>query len=161
MSSMMRLLFAVWGSVVALTVLGLLLIVSSQTLDRYVTVWHDSPEEYVKIGLTWLCFLGFALALKDGTEIRVDLADRFLPATARRWIYAAFDVALLALIGVVVIKSWTVFLISGDQLITGTDLTAAWPAGAMLVAFVLMFFVIAWRLVRRVRGDEATGSHHF
>jgi TRAP-type C4-dicarboxylate transport system permease small subunit len=161
MSSMMRLLVAVWGSVVALTVLGLLLIVSSQTLDRYVTVWHDSPEEYVKIGLTWLCFLGFALALKDGTEIRVDLADRFLPATARRWIYGVFDVALLALIGVVVIKSWTVFLISGDQLITGTDLTAAWPAGAMLIAFVLMFFVIAWRLVRRVRGEVVTGSHHF
>lgn len=161
MSSVMRLLTAVWGSVVALTVLGLLLLVSSQTLDRYVTVWHDSPEEYVKIGLTWLCFLGFALALKDGTEIRVDLADRFLPATARRWIYGVFDVALLALIGVVVVKSWTVFWISGDQLITGTDLTAAWPAGAMLIAFVLMFFVIAWRLVRRVRGDEVTGSHHF
>jgi TRAP-type C4-dicarboxylate transport system permease small subunit len=161
MSSVMRLLTAVWGSVVALTVLGLLLLVSSQTLDRYVTVWHDSPEEYVKIGLTWLCFLGFALALKDGTEIRVDLADRFLPATARRWIYGVFDVALLALIGVVVVKSWTVFLISGDQLITGTDLTAAWPAGAMLIAFVLMFFVIAWRLIRRVRGEVVTGSHHF
>lgn len=161
MSSMMRLLAAVWGSVVALVVLGLLVIVASQTLDRYITIWHDSPEEYVKIGLTWLCFLGFALALKDGTEIRVDLADRFLPATARRWIYGVFDVALLALIGVVVVKSWTVFLISGDQLITGTDLTAAWPAGAMLIAFVLMFFVIAWRLVRRIRGEEVTGSHHF
>ncbi len=161
MSSLMRLLFAVWGGVVALVVLALLLLVSSQTLDRYITVWHDSPEEYVKIGLTWLCFLGFALALKDGTEIRVDLADRFLPATARRWIYGVFDVALLALIGVVVVKSWTVFLISGDQLITGTDLTAAWPAGAMFIAFVLMFFVIAWRLVRRIRGEEVTGSHHF
>ena len=161
MSSMLRLLTVVWAGIVALVVLGLLLIVSSQTVDRFFTLWRDSPEEYVKIGLTWLCFLGFALALKDGTEIRVDLADRFLPATARRWIYGAFDVALLALIGVVVVKSWTVFLISGDQLITGTDLTAAWPAGAMLVAFVLMFFVIAWRLVRRIRGEEVTGSHHF
>ena len=139
MSSLKRLLIEVWGSIVALVVLGLLIIVSSQTVDRFFTLWTDSPEEYVKIGLTWLCFLGFALALKDGTEIRVDLADRFLPVTARRWIYGGFDVALLALIGVVVIKSWTVFLISGNQLITGTDLTAAWPAGAMLIAFVLMF----------------------
>lgn len=161
MSKMMRLLVSAWGSVVALVVLGLLLLVASQTLDRYITVWHDSPEEYVKIGLTWLCFLGFALALRDGTEIRVDLADRFLPANARRWIYGVFDVALLVLIGVVIVKSWTVFLISGDQLITGTDLTAAWPASAMFVAFVLMFFVIAWRLVRRVRGEEVTGSHQF
>ncbi len=158
---MKRLLIAIWAGVVALVVLGLLLIVSSQTVDRFVTVWRDSPEEYVKIGLTWLCFLGFALALKDGTEIRVDLADRLLPAAARRWIYAAFDLALLVLIGVVVVKSWTVFSVSGDQLITGTDLTAAWPAAAMLIAFVLMFFVIAHRLVRRVRGDEVTGSHHF
>jgi len=161
MPSVKRLLNAVWESIVALVVLGLLIIVSSQTLDRFFTLWTDSPEEYVKIGLAWLCFLGFALALKDGTEIRVDLADRFLPVTARRWIYGGFDVALLALIGVVVIKSWTLFLIGGDQLITGTDLTAAWPTGAMLIAFVLMFFVIAWRLVRRVRGEEVTGSHHF
>lgn len=158
---MNRLLTAVWSGVVALVVLGLLIVVFSQTVDRFVTLWTDSPEEYVKIGLTWLCFLGFALALKDGTEIRVDLADRFLPATARRWIYGAFDIALLVLIGVLVIKSWTVFLVSGDQLITGTDLTAAWPAAAVLIAFVLMFFVIAWRLVRRVRGEEVTGTHHF
>ncbi len=161
MSSVKRLLNAVWESIVALVVLGLLIIVSLQTVDRFFTLWTDSPEEYVKIGLTWLCFLGFALALKDGTEIRVDLADRFLPVTARRWIYGGVDVALLALIGVVVIKSWTLFLIGGDQLITGTDLTAAWPTGAMLIAFVLMFFVIARRLIRRVRGEEVTGSHYF
>jgi TRAP-type C4-dicarboxylate transport system permease small subunit len=156
-----RLLNAVWSGAVALTVLGLLVVVFSQTVDRFVSLWTDSPEEYVKIGLAWLCFLGFALALKEGTEIRVDLADRFLPAAARRWIYGAFDLALLILMGILVVKSWKVFLISGDQLITGTDLTAAWPAGAVLIAFVLMFFVIAWRLVRRVRGEEVTGSHHF
>jgi TRAP-type C4-dicarboxylate transport system permease small subunit len=161
MFSMNRLLTAVWAGVVALVVLGLLIVVFSQTVDRFVTLWTDSPEEYVKIGLAWLCFLGFALALKDGTEIRVDLADRFLPTTARRWIYGVFDIALLFLIGVLVIKSWTMFRISGDQLITGTDLTAAWPAAAVLIAFFLMFFVIAWRLVRRARGEEVTGTHHF
>jgi TRAP-type C4-dicarboxylate transport system permease small subunit len=158
---MQRLLNTMWAGVVATVVFALLLIVASQTLDRFVTLWNDSPEEYIKIGLCWLCFLGFALALKDGTEIRVDLADRILPAAARRWIYGLFDVALLVLIAVVILKSWTVFLISQDQLITGTDLTAAWPAGAMLVAFVLMFFVIAWRLLRRLRGEVVTGTHHF
>lgn len=158
---MQRLLNTVWVGVVAGVVLALLLMVASQTLDRFVTIWSDSPEEYVKIGLCWLCFLGFALALKDGTEIRVDLADRILPATARRWIYGLFDVALMVLIAVVTLKSWTVFLISQDQLITGTDLTAAWPAGAMLVAFVLMFFVIARRLLRRLRGEVVTGTHQF
>ncbi len=158
---MKRLFNTVWVGVVAAVVFGLLIVVASQTLDRFVSIWSDSPEEYIKIGLCWLCFLGFALALKDGTEIRVDLADRILPATARRWIYGVFDVALLVLIAVVVAKSWTVFLISQDQLITGTDLTAAWPAGAMFVAFVLMFFAIAWRLLRRLRGEEITGAHHF
>ncbi len=158
---MNRLLNAVWFGVVALVMFALLIIVASQTLDRFVTLWSDSPEEYVKIGLSWLCFLGFALALKDGTEIRVDLADRILSVAARRWIYGLFDIALLVLIAVVITKSWTVFLISQDQLITGTDLTAAWPAGAMFVAFVLMFFVIAWRLIRRLCGEIVTGAHHF
>jgi TRAP-type C4-dicarboxylate transport system permease small subunit len=156
-----RLINGAWAGMVALVVLVLLIVVASQTLDRFVPIWHDSPEEYVKIGLTWLCFLGFALALKDGTEIRVDLADRFLPTTARRWIYGLFDVALLALIAVVVIKGWAVFKASSDQLVTGTDLTAAWLAGPMIVAFVLMFFIIAWRLARRLRGEEIKGTHHF
>ena len=158
---MMRAFVSVWSGVVALVVLLLLIIVASQTVDRYVTLWQDSPEEWVKIGLAWLCFLGFALALKDGTEIRVDLADRILPAVARRWIYGVFDVALLVLIGVVIWKSWINYQASAAQLITGTDVTAAWPAGAMLAAFVLMFFVILWRLIRRLRGEEVTGSHHF
>ena len=61
----------------------------------------------------------------------------------------------------VITKSVTVYLISLDQLITGTDLTAGWPAGAMLVAFILMFFVIVWRLIRRVRGEVISGAHHF
>ena len=135
---MLRLFNSVWSGIISLVVFALLIIVASQTLDRFVSFWNDSPEEYVKIGLTWLCFLGFALALKDGTEIRVDLADRILPDKARRWIYGVFDLGLLVLIGVVIVKSWTVFLVSGDQLLTGTDLTAAWPAGAMFVAFILM-----------------------
>ena len=84
-----------WEGVIAVVVFALLVLVASQTLDRFVSLWTDSPEEYVKIGLCWLCFLGFALALKDGTEIRVDLADRILSVTARRWIYGLFDVALL------------------------------------------------------------------
>lgn len=157
----MRAFVTLWSGIIALVVLGLVLVVASQTVDRFVTLWQDSPEEWVKIGLCWLCFLGFALALKDGTEIRVDLADRILPASVRRWIYGVFDVALLALIGVVTWKSWILFLASSNQLITGTDLTAAWPAGAMLAAFALMFFVIGWRLIRRLRGEEVTGSHHF
>jgi TRAP-type C4-dicarboxylate transport system permease small subunit len=156
-----RLFNTAWVGVVAAVVFALLVVVASQTVDRFVSVWSDSPEEYVKIGLCWLCFLGFALALKDGTEIRVDLADRILPAEVRRWIYGAFDIALLMLIAVVVTRSWTVFLISQDQVITGTDLSVAWPAGAMLVGFILMFFVIAWRLLRRVRGEVITGAHHF
>lgn len=158
---MQRWLNTLWAGVVSLVVLGLLIVVATQTLDRFVTIWSDSPEEWVKIGLCWLCFIGFALALKDGTEIRVDLADRILPATARRWIYGVFDAALLVLISVVTYKSWVVFVVSGDQLITGTDVTAAWPAVAMFVAFVLMFFIIARRLIRRLRGEEVTGTHHF
>lgn len=157
----MRALVAVWSGIIALVILGLVMVVSSQTLDRFVTLWQDSPEEWVKIGLCWLCFLGFALALKDGTEIRVDLADRILPSVVRRWIYGLFDAALLVLIGVVTWKSWILFDVSGSQLITGTDITAAWPTGAMLAAFVLMFFVIGWRLIRRLRGEEIVGSHHF
>jgi TRAP-type C4-dicarboxylate transport system permease small subunit len=139
-----------WTWAVALIVGGLLVVVASQVIDRhFIDLWRDSPEEYVKIGLIWLTFIGFALAMKSGTEIRVDLIDHFVPAKVRAVLYGAFDLVLLALIGIVIWKSWQVLVVSRDQVILGTDFSVAWPVAGMLGGLVLMFIVVVVRLVRR------------
>ena len=102
-----RLAVGVWRSH---CLAALLVVVVSQVMDRhFIDLWSDSPEEYVKIGMIWLTFIGFALAMKEGTEIRVDLADHVLPVKARAVLYGVFDIVLLVLIGIVIWKSYLVW----------------------------------------------------
>lgn len=160
MARLIRAIDLVWGWVVALIVGGLLVVVASQVIDRhFLDLWSDSPEEYVKIGLIWLTFVGFALAMRFGTEIRVDLADHFLPRKVRAVLYGAFDAVLLALVGIVIWKSWMLLVISRDQVILGTDFSVAWPVAGMFAGLILMFVVVVIRLVRRFMRDPGVDSH--
>src|SRR5512138_1453307 len=146
MRALMKLIDTVWDWAIALIVGGLLLVVTSQIVDRhFLDLWSDSPEEYVKIGLVWLTFIGFALAMRHGTEIRVDLADHFLPLRVRHWIYGIFDVLLLAVIGVVAWKAWQSIGIGQMQVILGTDFSVAVPTWGMFAGIALMLVVVAGR----------------
>jgi TRAP-type C4-dicarboxylate transport system permease small subunit len=149
-----------WDWAIALIVAGLLVVVASQIVDRhFVDLWTASPEEYVKIGLVWLTFLGFALAMRQGTEIRVDLVDHFLPLSVRHWIYGLFDVVLLMVIGVVVWKSWQSIGVAESQVILGTDFSVAVPTWGMFVGVLLMWIVVAVRLVRRLAHRRGVDEH--
>ena len=155
-----RALTVAWQWTIALLVGGLLIVVVSQVIDRhFIDLWRDSPEEYVKIGLIWLTFVGFALAMRQGTEIRVDLADHFLSAKARAVLYGSFDVLLLVLIGIVIWKSWQVLVVSRDQVILGTDYSVAVPVYGMLFGLILMFFAVVVRLVRRFLRESSVDVH--
>ena len=111
------------------------------------------------IGLIWLTFIGFALAMREGTEIRVDLADHYLPLQVRQWIYGSFDVLLLVVIGIVVWKSWQSIGIGQMQVILGTSFSVAVPTWGMLIGVVLMFVVVAVRLARRVANRPGVDEH--
>lgn len=150
----------VWRWTLALIVAALLVVVVSQVLDRrFIDMWSDSPEEYVKIGLIWLTFIGFALAMREGTEIRVDLADHFLPRKARAILYGMFDAVLLVLIGIVVWKSYVVWKVSLDQVILGTDFSVATPVAGMLIGLSLMFVAVLARLIRRFLPQPEVDEH--
>jgi len=154
-----RALTLAWQWTIALLVGGLLVVVVSQVIDRhFIDLWRDSPEEYVKIGLIWLTFVGFALAMRQGTEIRVDLADHFLPARARAVLYGSFDVLLLVLIAIVIWKSWQVLVVSRDQVILGTDFSVAVPVYGMFFGLILMFFAVVVRLIRRFLREPSTDT---
>jgi len=155
-----RALTLAWQWTIALLVGGLLLVVVSQVIDRhFIDLWRDSPEEYVKIGLIWLTFIGFALAMRQGTEIRVELGDPFLSAKARAVLYGNFDVLLLVLIGIVIWKSWQVLVVSRDQVILGTDYSVAVPVYGMFFGLILMFFAVVVRLVRRFWRESSVDVH--
>lgn len=72
-----------------------LLVITAQIVWRY--VFNDSltwTEELARYLFVWITFVGAALAIRDGTHIRMALVIDRLPAQLRRWL----DVAQLVLV---------------------------------------------------------------
>jgi TRAP-type transport system small permease protein len=140
---------------VAALVVTLVAIVTAQLIDRHlIDIPIHAPDQYARVGLVWLTFLGFALAVRGNVAVRVDLVDHWLPAPARRWIGIASDAMLLLMTSVLLYKGWDVVLISSTQLILGTPFTAGLPAAALLAGCALMLLFVAVRIVARWRGQE-------
>jgi TRAP-type C4-dicarboxylate transport system permease small subunit len=147
-------------ALVALLVLGLLLIVASQLVDRhFVTLPMAAPDAYARVMLVWLTFLGFALAVKGGLNIRVDLIDAHLPRALRRALAYAFDLVMLGLTVIIGWHGWRLVEIGADQERLGTILSEAWPAAALLLSCILLVAFLALRIALRALGREVATQH--
>ena len=140
---------------VAGLVVGLVAIVTSQLVDRhFIDIPIQAPDQYARIGLVWLTFLGFALAIRGNVAVRVDIVDHFLPRAARRWVGIVSDLILLVLLCMLAIKGWAVYEVGAGQLILGTPFTAGLPNAALVVGVALMILYVGLRVVERLRGHE-------
>lgn len=140
---------------VALIMLALVGIVALQFIDRYVIdVPIMAPDQFVRVGLIWLTFLGFATAIRAGANVRVDILEKFLPPDIQRWLENAFDAMLLFLLVILILKGWRVVEIGFGTVLLGTPLSTSVPAAALVVGFVLTFLFVALRLVGRLVGSS-------
>lgn len=137
---------------VVLILAALVVVVASQFVDRYLTpIWGGVPaDEYVKVGLIWLTFLGFGIAIRAGVAVRVDLVDHLLPPKLRHGIETLIDVVLLAVLAIVLWKGVRLYTISTGQLILGTDMTVAVPTLGMLLGLGLTALAVVERSLRRL-----------
>jgi TRAP-type C4-dicarboxylate transport system permease small subunit len=96
--------------------------------------------------------------MRHGTDIRVDLADHFLPRKLLLVVNTIFDGLLLVLIGILCVKTAQLWDVSRDQAIIGTSVSVALPTAGLLIGLVLMWLVVVLRLVRRImrRGNVDT-----
>ena len=147
---------------IAALMLGLLGIVVAMFVDRhFITLPMAAPDQYARIALVWICFIGFALAVRAGVSIRVDMIDARLPVFWRNVLAGCFDVILLILVALLAVKTWPVVQIGLDQLLLGTDIPAAVPSASLLVCCALLLIFLVLRIVRRIRGETfVPQSHH-
>ena len=151
----MRWLDRILAWFVAALVVGLVVIVTSQLVDRhFIDVPIQAPDQFARLGLVWLTFMGFALAVRGNVAVRVDIIDHWLPRAARRWLGIASDLMLLLMLVVLVIKGWAVVVVGAGQLILGTPYTAALPNAALVVGAALTILFVTLRLIARCRGIE-------
>lgn len=138
---------------VGLLIACLFLLVASQVVDRHlVRIWFaDSPEEYVKVGIVWLTFIGLAAALADGETVRVEIVRNALKPALRRIVDILFDLMVLAVIGVTLWHGWRVFQVGHYQQILGTGFTLAVPVAGLMLGFAACALVLAHRVLRLMR----------
>lgn len=140
---------------IAALVAGLLLIVASTFIDRhFVTLPMAAPDAYARVMLVWLTFIGFALAVKGGLNIRVDLIDARLPAKLRRVLDYLFDLVMLGLTVILGVNGWRLVVIGQDQERLGTGMSEAWPSAALFVSCIFLVLFLVLRIALRLSGRE-------
>src|SRR5262249_27657182 len=126
-----------------------------QFADRhFIDTGIAAPDQYARVALVWLTFVGFAIAVRAALNVRVDLIDAHLPAKVRFALELVFDALMLVLLVVLLPGSWRLIEIGGDQLPLGLFLTAGVPAGGVFVACVLMLVYVGLRPTARLLGRE-------
>ena len=139
------------GWAVALLVVGLVALVTGQIVDRHaLPLPIDQPDQYVRVGIVWLTFIGFALAVADRSAIRVDLIDHWLSERARLRLALACDAMMLAMATIVAIKGWRVVEVGASQFLLGTPYTAALPNSGLFAGALLMIVFLSARLIARL-----------
>jgi TRAP-type C4-dicarboxylate transport system permease small subunit len=140
----------------------ILLTTAAAVVDRHVFgTTFDAYDQYARLGLVWMTFLGFALALRERHTIRVEILDGLLGPRARFWRETIFDGAVLALAVLLVVKGWAVAEVGTFQDIIGTPFTYAWSYTAIPAAACLICLFLTLRIVGRCLGapvDEP--AHH-
>ena len=137
---------------------GLVLLASGQIVLRNVfsigLVWADG---LVRLGILWIALLGAVAASRDRRHIAIDVLSRVLPRRAQ---LAASIVRNLFTAGVCGLLAWYSWIFVRDSREFGDTLLDGWPAWwfqiVMPVAFALMAYRFAVRIVRTLRTGEVT-----
>jgi TRAP-type C4-dicarboxylate transport system permease small subunit len=142
---------------------AVLVLMTGRALDRY--FFHttfDAYEQLACVGVVWITFYGFALAFRDDRNLRVELLENLLPASANRLRQIIFDVIILGMAGVLNAAGWPVYQVCATQRITGTVFTLAIAAAAMQFSTILICLLCLFRIVTGIaafRGRRPAEAH--
>ena len=140
------------GVVVALVVI--LVSTLGQVADRHVIKsGFGAFDQYGRLGLVWLTFLGIAVAVRERANIRIDLLDHVLSARAIRAKAVLLDAAMAAVALGLVAAGWPLLEVGGFQVIMDTP----FDYGAVYAALLLGMAVLAVFVLARLL-DAATGG---
>jgi len=157
----LRLVERLLDLIVATLVTGLVVIVASSLVDRHVvTLPMPAPDQYARVLLVWLTFIGFALAVKNGANIRVDLIDSRLPRAVRLVLEVLFELTMMALAALIAWHGWRLVEIGRDQERLGTVISEAWPAIALFASCLLTMVFLGLRLALRLSGRPVPQASH-
>ena len=124
-----------------------------QVVARYVMQSpFTSTEEYTRMVLVWLTFMGAAAALRRNRLTRIEVLEELLPAGVRRFLAIFFDLVLMFLLLIIAVKGWEATMVTTSQIVAGTPLSYAWFVFSVVVGSVIMFFYLGLRQLQFLLG---------
>ena len=140
--------------VVAAMVLVLLSTVG-QVADRHlVRSGFGAFDQYGRLGLVWLTFLGIAAAVRERANIRIELLDHFIPARASRAKNVLLDLAMAGVAALLVVVGWPLLEVGSFQVIMDTPFDYEEVYAALLVGMAVLALFVAARLADAAAGGR-------
>lgn len=137
--------------VAALCLAGLFLLMLAQVGLRYTAIGVPAfAEELARYAMVWMALLATAVAVREGSHIRVDFVPLALGAVAPlagRLLEALLDALTLGICLVIFWQGLDIVQFAAGQRSDGLRIPLSWPYAAMPVAFGLAALLALVRLV--------------
>lgn len=142
------------AGVVAAMLLVLLSTVG-QVADRHlVKSGFGAFDQYGRLGLVWLTFLGIAAAVRERANIRIELLDHFLPGPAARAKGIVLDVAMAGVAALLVVVGWPLLEVGSFQVILDTPFDYGEVYAALLAGMAALALFVVARLADAAAGGR-------
>ncbi|WP_334192873.1 TRAP transporter small permease [Pararhodobacter sp.] len=139
--------------VAALCLAGLFLLMLAQVALRYTALGVPAfAEELARYAMVWMALLATAVAVREGSHIRVDFIPLALGSAAPilgRGLEALLDALTLGICLVIFWQGLDIVSFAAGQRSDGLRIPLSWPYGAMPVAFGLAAILALARLFER------------
>jgi len=112
-------------------------------------------EELSRWCFVWLTFLGALVGLRERAHLGTDVLVSRLPRSGRRFCLIVGQLLMIGVTGLLLAGSWSQARINLDVEAPVTGWSMAWVYGAGVVFALPAVLLLAWQLMRTLRGGEA------
>lgn len=139
------------GIVVAL---GMVLVFTvGQVADRYfLKTSFDAHDQFARIGMVWLTFLGIAVGIRNRINVRIELLGHLASLATRRRVAVVLDLVMLVVSVFLVIVGARLMEIGAFQAIMGTPLNYDTMYAALLAGMALLAIFMVIRFADLLSG---------
>ena len=139
------------GVVLAVAMLGVLVFTVGQVADRYlVKSAFDAHDQYARISLVWLTFIGIAVGIRDRANVRIELVSHLAPPRWRQSIALLLELVTVLVAGLIMVVGWRLLEIGAFQAIIGTSLNYDVMYLGLLSGMGLMVLFLVLRFITRL-----------
>jgi TRAP-type C4-dicarboxylate transport system permease small subunit len=142
-------------SIAVLALFTVLVFTVGQVVDRYLLkTSFGAYDQYARLGMVWLTFIGIAIGIRDRVNIRIELLNHLAPIKVRRLVVLALELLILCVATVLIVVGSRLLEIGAFQTIMGTNLAYDSMYAALLVGMGLLNIFLILRFANFLFGGR-------